>query len=174
MQYEVHPTDQTWDIDQELNGSFKNSTCRTKKIAKMPSRFFPDMRFSRWFHRKAKFSFSTFKSDHSILRFPSKSAQSWKTLKNGCFWHCIVIIEWSGFFPGNPAVSVFLTYHPLDSYQVSWKSCARFSRFRADTLTNHDLSPRLNWSWELQRARRTNLNFSTSKFRTFDFLSLKL
>ena len=126
MQYVVHPTYPTGEIDQRLNGSFKK-TPRTKKIAKMSSRFFPDMRFSRWFHRKSKFSFSTLKSDHQWLRFPSKSAQSWKTLKNGCFWHCIVIIEWFRFFPGNPAVSVFLIYCPLTSCQVSGRSCARLS-----------------------------------------------
>ena len=53
MQYEVHPTDQSRDIDLKVNGSFKNFTPLTKKIEKMCSRFFPDMRFSRWFQGKS-------------------------------------------------------------------------------------------------------------------------
>ena len=50
-----------------------------------------------------------------MLTFPSKSAQSWKTSKKAIFWHCIVIIEWSGFFPENPAVSLSYPYGCLTS-----------------------------------------------------------
>ena len=114
------------------------------------------MRFSRWFHWKSKFSFSTLKSDHQWHRFPSKCAQSWKTLKNACFWHCIVIIEWSRFFPGNPAVSLFFLYHPLTWCKKAKKSSAWFSakieHGRTDGRTDRILGLGLNWSWELQRA----------------------
>ena len=102
MQYEVHPTYQTREIDPRLNGSFKTAYASHEKFSQKSTRFFPDMRFSRGFHRKSKFSFSSLKSDHQWLRFPSKSAQSWKTLKNDCFWHCILIFEWSRFFPEKP------------------------------------------------------------------------
>ena len=34
MQYEVHPTDQTQEIDPKLKGSFKNSMSLTKKNVK--------------------------------------------------------------------------------------------------------------------------------------------
>ena len=34
MQYEVHPTDQTQEIDPKLKGSFKNSTSLTEKNVK--------------------------------------------------------------------------------------------------------------------------------------------
>ena len=34
MQYEVHPTDQTRDIDHTVNGSFKNPTSLTEKNVK--------------------------------------------------------------------------------------------------------------------------------------------
>ena len=50
--------------------------------------------------------------------------------------HVFVIIEWSRFFPGNPAVSVFVPYHPLTSCQKSKRSYARFFRSRADGRTD--------------------------------------
>ena len=34
MQYEVHPTDLTRDIDPELKGSFKKATCFTENFVK--------------------------------------------------------------------------------------------------------------------------------------------
>ena len=130
----------------------KQPTRRTKKNSKKSTRNFPNVQFSQGFHQKSEFLFYTVKCDHSRLRFPSKCARSWKTLKNCCFWHCIVIIEWFRFFPGNPAVWVFLPYHPLTSYQVSSKSLQRFSgssvHRRTDGQTNIP-RPDLNWSWEL-------------------------
>ena len=121
-----------------------------EKFSQKSTRFFPDIRFSRGVHRKSEFSFSTLKSDHQWLHFSSKSAQSWKTLKNGCFWHCVVIIEWSGFFPENRAVSVFITNCPLTSDQKLESSYGwKYHNFWTDGHTDHFLSCGLNWSWEL-------------------------
>ena len=158
MQYEVHPTDQTQDMDPNVNGSFKTAYALHKKNSQKSTRIFPDVQFSRGFHRKSEFSFYTVKSDHSRLRFPSKSAQSWKTLKNGCFWHCIVIIEWYRFFPGNPAVSVFLLYQcvtPCKKLEPTygWKYHNFWTDTRTDTLTISAVG--LNWSWGTVTSWRT-------------------
>ena len=138
------------------------------KLRKKRSRFFLDMRFSRGFHRKSKFSFSTLKSDHQWLRFPSKSAQSWKTLKNACFWHCIALIEWSRFFPENPAVSVFVHYCPLTYCQISEKSeCGKYHKFwpRTDGRSNTVTWP--NGHWLNVSLTSWRLDFSTSRLSNF-------
>ena len=136
MQYKVDSTCQTRENGHKPDGSFKTAYASHKYFSQKSTRFFPDMRFSRGFHRKSEFSFYTIKSDHSRLTFPSKSAQSWKTLKNGCFWHCIVIIEWLRFFPGNPAVSLFFPYHPLTLCKKAKRSYAPFSVTFANTHTD--------------------------------------
>ena len=96
-----------------------------------------------------------FKSDHSRLRFPSKSAQSWKTLKNGCFWHCIVIIEWSRFFPGKPPCTfLVLIVVNIHAKKLRNPRCGSpgilLTDRQTDTRTNK-WRPDLNWSWELKR-----------------------
>ena len=96
-----------------------------------------------------------------MARFPSKSAQSWKTLKNGCFWHCIVIIEWSRFFPGNPAVSLFFLYHPLTSCKKAKRSYARFSVTFGDGRTDRLRTYRSLTSTEVENCNvlSNGLNF---------------
>ena len=50
------------------------------KNRKTRTRFFPDMRFSRRVHRNSLVSYSTFRYQHSMTRFPPKSAQKSKNL----------------------------------------------------------------------------------------------
>ena len=126
MQYEVHPSDQTQDMNPKVNGSFKTAYASHKKNSKKSTRIFPDVRFSRRFHRKSEFSFYTIKSDHSRLRFPSKSAQSWKTLKKGCFWPYIVNYWMIQIFPGKTAVYVSCPYSKEHSCK---KRPCHFPRF---------------------------------------------
>ena len=59
---------------------------------------------------------------HIIPVCPGKIKKFYKKLKNCQKIHVFVIIEWSGFFPGNPALSVFLVYYCLTSCQKSWNS----------------------------------------------------
>ena len=114
------------------------------------TRFFPDLQSLQ---ERSKYSVLNYfwlsgKSNAKILsNIRSKS-------KKRHFWHVFLIIEWSRFFPGNPAVSLFFLYHPLTSCKKAKKSYARFSRFRGwrtdgltDRLTNIP-RPDLNWSWE--------------------------
>ena len=142
MQYEVHPSDQTQDMNPKVNGSFKTAYASHKKNSQKSTRIFPDVRFSRGFHRKSEFSFYTVKSDHSRLRFPSKSAQSWKTLKKGCFWPYIVNYWMIQIFPGKTAVYVSYSHCAEPPCQKSKKSLERFSRFRRNrpTLTDNRYS----------------------------------
>ena len=148
MQYEVHPSDQTQDMSPKLNGSFKTAYASHTKNPQKSTRNFPDVRFSRGFHRKSEFSFYTIKSDHSRLRFPSKPAQSWKTLKNGCFWPYIADYWMIQIFPGKTAVYVSRPYSKEHSCKKAKKSLARFSVTfayrqtdgRTDGLTFPDLT----------------------------------
>ena len=78
MQYEVHPTDQTREIDPKLNGSFKTAYASHEKNSQTSTRSFPDMRFSRGVHRESVISYQTIKYTSSIDRFPSKSTKSQK------------------------------------------------------------------------------------------------
>ena len=58
MQYEVHPTNQTQEIDPKLKGSFKNFYVSYEKKKRLKStKIFPDMRFSRGVQGKSEFSF---------------------------------------------------------------------------------------------------------------------
>ena len=150
MQYEVHRSDQTQDMNPKVNGSFKTAYASHGKNSKKLTRNFLDVRFSRGFHRKSEFSFYTVKCDHSRLRFPSKCAQSWKTLKNGCFWHCIVIFEWSRFFPEKPPCT-FLSLIVRNIHAKKLRNLARGSprKLQTDQRTDRILGLGLNWSWEL-------------------------
>ena len=58
------------------------------------------------------------------LRF---SIKIWSKSKKGHFWHVFMIIEWSRFFLGKRAPSVFFPNCPLTYCQVSLKSLERFS-----------------------------------------------
>ena len=55
-----------------------------------------------------------------------KSTNQWQTFRQKSkkchFWHVFVIIEWSRFFLGNPALLLRPTHCPLSSCQVFWKS----------------------------------------------------
>ena len=152
MQYEVHPSDQTQDMNPKVNGSFKTAYASHKKNSKKSTRIFPDVRFSRRFHRKSEFSFYTIKSDHFRLRFPSKSAQSWKTLKNGCFWPNIVNYWMIQIFPGKTAVYVSCPYSKEHSCKKAKKSLARLSgkiRYvNRPGLISNNYRPELNCRWE--------------------------
>ena len=135
MQYEVHRSDQTQDMNPKVNGSFKTAYASHGKNSKKLTRNFLDVRFSRGFHRKSEFSFYTVKCDHSRLRFPSKCAQSWKTLKKGCFWPYIADFWMIQIFPGKTAVCVSYPYCTERSCKKSEKSLERFS-----TKTGHKLT----------------------------------
>ena len=93
-----------------------------------------------------------------MARFPSKSAQSWKTLKNGCFWHCIVIIEWSRFFPENRAVSRCITYCPLTSDRKLERSYG---------WKYHNFCPRTDTRTEFLTAGAQLKLRTVTSFRTF-------
>ena len=136
MQYEVHRSDQTQDMNPKVNGSFKTAYASHGKNSKKLTRNFLDMRFSRGFHRKSEFSFYTVKCDHSRLRFPSKCAQSWKTLKKGCFWPYIADFWMIQIFPGKTAVYVSCPYSKEHSCKKAKKSLARFSVTFPYRLTN--------------------------------------
>ena len=103
-----------------------------------------------------------FKSDHSRLGFPSKSAQSWKTLKNGCFWHCIVIIEWSRFFPGKPPCTfLVLIVVNIHAKKLRNPRCGSpgilLTDRRTDGLTNRGLTSTEVENWNVLTDM---LNFS--------------
>ena len=55
---------------------------------------------------------------HIIPVCPGKIKKFYKKFKNCQKIHVSVIIEWSGFFGGNPALSPFIIYHGLTLCQV--------------------------------------------------------
>ena len=59
---------------------------------------------------------------HIIPVCPGKIKKFYKKLKNCQKIHVFVIIEWSRFFPGNPALSVFSLYGFWTSCKVSLNS----------------------------------------------------
>ena len=59
---------------------------------------------------------------HIIPVCPGKIKKFYKKFKNCQKIHVLVIIEWSGFFLGNRALSLPPTHHPLSSCQFFWKS----------------------------------------------------
>ena len=92
----------------------KRPTRRTEKILKNDTEIFLTCGF-RGVLKKRLFYHNIGLSENSVRQFSVKIRSK---SKNGCFRHCIVIIEWSRFFPGNPAVSPFLIHPPLTSDQV--------------------------------------------------------
>ena len=66
MQYEVHPTDQTRDIDHTVNGSFKNPTSLTEKNVKNRQDFSRTCGFRRDFRESLNFYYNP--SKESIVR----------------------------------------------------------------------------------------------------------
>ena len=69
MQYEVHPTDQTRDIDPKLNGSFKMSTPITKNYAKKEPDFSRTCGFRGCFRESLNFCFRPSKVTINDLDF---------------------------------------------------------------------------------------------------------
>ena len=85
---------------------------------------------------------------HIIPVCPGKIKKFYKKFKNCRKIHVSVIIEWSGFFPGNPALSLRPTHHPLSSCQKFWKSVS--GKYHNFLWTTTDiLTLWLHWSGEL-------------------------
>ncbi len=139
-----------------INGSFKTAYASHGKNSKKLTRNFLDVRFSRGFHRKSEFSFYTVKCDHSRLRFPSKCAQSWKTLKKGCFWPYIANFWMIQIFPGKTAVYVSCPYSKEHSCKKAKKSLARFSVTFPDGRTD-GLTDQHSQAWPQLKLRTVTL-----------------
>ena len=70
MQYEVHPTDQTREIDQKLKGSFKNFYMSlTKKNVKNQQKFSRTCGFRGDFRKSLNFHFKPLKTSTVGLDF---------------------------------------------------------------------------------------------------------
>ena len=112
MQYEVHPTDQTWDIDPELNGSFMNSTPFTVKIVKQEPDFSRTCGFRRMLADTLFYQFQQ-------LKVPIPWLDFLQNVKNLIFWHIFVIFGWFRIFDQKRALSVSSYYRYLTSCKKS-------------------------------------------------------
>ena len=65
---------------------------------------------------------SEFKISKSFLEFKSE-----KFAKNPVLDHSKIFFGKTGFFPGNPALSLFIIYDSLNNCQKSWQSLVRLS-----------------------------------------------
>ena len=81
MQYEVHTTDQTPDIDPQLYGSFKNSTSLTEKNVKNRQDFSRTCGFRGDFRESLNFHFKPSKVAINELDYH----QNPLNVENGCF-----------------------------------------------------------------------------------------
>ena len=73
---------------------------------------------------------------HIIPVCPGKIKKFYKKFKNCQKIHVLVIIEWSGFFLDNPALSVSSPYSASTSCKKAKKSLEPFSSYGGDHLTN--------------------------------------
>ena len=85
MQYEVHPTYQTGEIDQRLNGSLKNSTRRTKIFLKNQPDFSRTCGFRGDFTESLNFHFKTSKVTINHLDFRQNPLKVEKPFKMAVF-----------------------------------------------------------------------------------------
>ena len=74
---------------------------------------------------------------HIIPVCPEKIKKFYKKFKNCQKIHVLVIIEWSGFFLDNPALSVSSPYSASTSCKKAKKSLEPFSSYGGDHLTTH-------------------------------------
>ena len=87
------------------------------------TKLFPDMRFSQGVQKRAQVSEYQIIFSYEFLHFLQK-------IKNCQKCHVFVIIEWSRFFPGNPALSVSFSYWfwtwctiLMNSYDWKYRKC---------------------------------------------------
>ena len=85
MQYEVHPTYQTGEIDQRLNGSLKNSTRRTKIFLKNQPDFSRTSGFRGEFTESLNFHFPPWKVTINDFIFRQNQLKVEKPLKMAVF-----------------------------------------------------------------------------------------
>ena len=85
MQYEVHPTYQTGEIDQRLNGSLKNSTRRTKIFLKNQPDFSRTCGFRGDFTESLNFHFPPSNVTNQYLHFRQNRLKVEKPLKMAVF-----------------------------------------------------------------------------------------
>ena len=85
MQYEVHPTYQTGEIDLRLNGSFKYSTRRTKNFLKNQPDFSRTCGFRGEFTERLNFQIKTSNISNPGLDFRQKRLKVEKPLKKAVF-----------------------------------------------------------------------------------------
>ena len=133
MQYEVHPTQQTRDIDPTVNGSFKNFTLFTKNSVKNQEKFSRTCGFRSNFTESLNFHFKPSNIPNQWLHFrqnPLKVEKLFLALYRN-YW----MIQ---NFPGQTAVCVSYSYCAEPSCQKAKKSCARFFRKSGNQLpTNY-------------------------------------
>ena len=86
---------------------------------------------------------------HIIPVCPGKIKKFYKKFKNCQKIHVLVIIEWSGIFLENPALSLFIIYHCVTPCQKSLKSLERFS-------------------WKMRNINQLSINQRKQFHRTFD------
>ena len=85
MQYEVHPTDQTQEIDPKLKGSFKNSTSLTEKNVKNRQDFSRTCSFRGDFRKSLNFHFKLSNIPNPWLDFCQNPLKVEKPLKMAVF-----------------------------------------------------------------------------------------
>ena len=127
---EVRNAIKTREIGRNPYGSFKRAETRIRVVRK----FF--LKITRIFPGRAVFAGSSQKvwifrlNNKKWLTKGKLSVKIESKSKKGHFWHVFVIIEWSRFFLGNPALSRHPTHCPLSSCQVSAKSqCGKYHNF---------------------------------------------
>ena len=124
MQYEVNPMLQTREIGRNPYGSFKRAETRIRVVRKI------FLKINKIFPGHAVFAGSSQKvwifrlNNKKWLTKGKLSVKIESKSKKGHFWHVFVIIEWSRFFLGNPALLRHPTHCPLSSCQKSKKSIA--------------------------------------------------
>ena len=112
----------TWIIQKGRNAY----TRRTEIFFKNQQKFSRTCGFRREFPESLNFQYSKVPRKSVCVILRNNRSKS----KKGHFWHVFVIIEWSRFFLGNPALSRHPTHCPLSSCQVFWKSqCGKYHNF---------------------------------------------
>ena len=76
---------------------------------------------------------------HIIPVCPGKIKKFYKKLKNPILDHSKIFFGKTGFFPGNPALSLFIIYDSLNNCQKSWQSLVRLSA-KGDYQTNKPIN----------------------------------